>query len=94
MRFADVIASLSVLACTGCGLLLSTWAVRNALRWHHHRYVVGDFSAAEADAGLFWMQSIGAAITLLIAAVLARHLLRRWRTLRKATGSPGEAADR
>ena len=52
------------------------WAYGNAVMWYRDTYVEPDFSAAEADAVLLWIQVPTALLSWIVCGFVARKIFR------------------
>ena len=60
------------------GAFVTYWAYGNAVMWYHDTYVEPDFSAAEADVVLLWIQVPTALVSWIAGGVIARKVLRNF----------------
>ena len=57
--------------------VVSYWAFKNYQNWYHNTYVLPDYSLAEADAVLLWIQGPTAFIFWCAGAFVFRSALRK-----------------
>ena len=77
MDWRTTLLTLSAATCGVAAAIVSYWAVGNGVSWYHNRFVVVDYSAAEADAVLLWIQIPTALLLWTVAVLLARQARRR-----------------
>lgn len=67
----------AAVVCGSAAAIVSYWAVENVARWYHNRYVELDYSAAEADAVMLWIQVPSAVLLWAVSAFLVYRAFDR-----------------